>query len=259
MTILSLTKNRKELRDELVAITGNKLRFQGPPSFAYTDGTFTIDRDGNLVVKDVISNVGVLKELAAKNLIDNSWDEDRSILSIDIPIGKHTGQSLVRLVQIMWNKEPLINKAVGAPAGFKISHRFIEKLVEEPPTSVSEFLFSWEQLGGSNATTGISFDEKKIHFTGFPYTQEPEWVRAYMDFATAVTTEAIEAKKVRPLRTEVENEKYYFRVWLVRIGLSGDEFKSTRKVLLSKLSGNSAFKTDEQALEHKNKYGRKKE
>lgn len=259
MTILSLTKNRKELRDEIARITGNKLRFQGPPSFAYTDGTFTLDRDGNLEVKDIISNVGVLKELAAKRLIDNSWDNDRDIISIDIPVGKHTGQSLVRLVQIMWNKEHLINKAVDSPAGFKISHRFIEKLVEEPPTSVSEFLFLWEQSGGSNATAGIDFDEKKIHYTGFPYTQVPEWIRAYMDLATAISEEAIAVKKVRLAKPEIENEKYYFRVWLVRIGLSGDNFKTTRKMLLSKLSGNSAFKTDAQALEHKNKYGRKKE
>ena len=42
-------------------------------------------------------------------------------------------------MQIIWTKEELINKAVGALNGFQISHRMIEMLYEEPPASVSEF------------------------------------------------------------------------------------------------------------------------
>lgn len=256
MTILSLTSNRRELIDALYSITGNKMRYQGPPTFSYTDGTFTINREGHLIVESIDSNVGVLKQLAAKKYIEDSWDEDRSIISIDIPISKHTGPSLVRLVRIIWTKEQLINKAVGSPAGFKISDGFMDKLSKEPPANVSEFLFLWEQDSSDENTKGLTFDDKKIHFVGVPYTQEPEWLRAYMDLATAISDEALAAKKVRPLRAEAENERYYFRVWLVRIGLNGDDYKSTRKALLSKLSGNSAFKTEVQALRHKDKYGR---
>ena len=67
MTILTLTKNRRELVDMLYSLTGVKMRYQGPPIFQYTDGTFTIDREGNLLVEDFMENVGVLKTLAHRN------------------------------------------------------------------------------------------------------------------------------------------------------------------------------------------------
>ena len=41
---------------------------------------------------------------------------------------------------------------------------------------------------------------------------------------------------------EVENEKYAFRCFLLRLGFIGDEYKKERKVLLSNLSGSGAFK-----------------
>jgi hypothetical protein len=40
----------------------------------------------------------------------------------------------------------------------------------------------------------------------------------------------------------VENEKFAFRVFLIRLGFVGDEYKTARKILLRNLSGNSAFK-----------------
>ena len=40
----------------------------------------------------------------------------------------------------------------------------------------------------------------------------------------------------------VENEKYAFRCFLLRLGFIGDEFKADRKVLLQNLSGSTAFK-----------------
>jgi hypothetical protein len=43
-------------------------------------------------------------------------------------------------------------------------------------------------------------------------------------------------------KTEVENEKYAFRCFLIRLGFVGTEYKAERKTLLKNLSGNSAFK-----------------
>ncbi len=40
----------------------------------------------------------------------------------------------------------------------------------------------------------------------------------------------------------VDNEKFAFRVFLIRLGFIGDDYKAARKILLSNLSGNSAFK-----------------
>ena len=52
---------------------------------------------------------------------------------------------------------------------------------------------------------------------------------------------AVRSRSVSPKPTETENERYTFRVWLVRLGLSGPEHKETRAALLRNLQGDSAF------------------
>ena len=44
------------------------------------------------------------------------------------------------------------------------------------------------------------------------------------------------------LDKEVENEKYAFRCFLLRLGFIGDDNKTARRILLQNLSGNSAFR-----------------
>jgi hypothetical protein len=41
---------------------------------------------------------------------------------------------------------------------------------------------------------------------------------------------------------ELENEKYAFRCFLLRLGFIGAEYKTTRKLLLSSLAGNASYK-----------------
>ena len=41
---------------------------------------------------------------------------------------------------------------------------------------------------------------------------------------------------------EVDNEKYAFRCFLLRLGFIGAEYKVERKILLKNLTGSSAFK-----------------
>ena len=50
------------------------------------------------------------------------------------------------------------------------------------------------------------------------------------------------AKRVMAKKTDTANEKYIFRIWLLALGMGGDEFKTARRVLLAPLSGNAAFK-----------------
>ena len=40
---------------------------------------------------------------------------------------------------------------------------------------------------------------------------------------------------------------FTFRVWLVRMGLNGDEFKNTRKHLLDHLEGDQAWRYDKES------------
>ena len=40
----------------------------------------------------------------------------------------------------------------------------------------------------------------------------------------------------------VDNEKYAFRCFLLRLGFIGEEYKQARKILLKNLTGNGAWK-----------------
>ena len=66
---------------------------------------------------------------------------------------------------------------------------------------------------------------------------------------------AQESKRVLPRPVEEENEKYIFRIWLIRLGMAGKEYAQTRKILLEPLAGNSAFK--DKAMEERWKEKRK--
>ena len=54
---------------------------------------------------------------------------------------------------------------------------------------------------------------------------------------------AKKAKRVTLKDKEVENPKYAFRCFLLRLGLVGAEYKQDRKILLKNLTGSSAFKS----------------
>ena len=51
-----------------------------------------------------------------------------------------------------------------------------------------------------------------------------------------------EQKRITVTEKAVDNEKYAFRCFLLRLGFIGDEYKVDRKILLRNLKGSSAFK-----------------
>lgn len=52
-------------------------------------------------------------------------------------------------------------------------------------------------------------------------------------------------KRVNAKEKPVDNERYAFRCFLLRLGFIGDEYKTDRKILIRMLPGNSAFKGGE--------------
>ena len=54
---------------------------------------------------------------------------------------------------------------------------------------------------------------------------------------------SVTQKRVNASEKEVDNEKYAFRCFLLRLGFIGNEYKTQRKILLRNLTGSSAFKS----------------
>ena len=98
---------------------------------------------------------------------------------------------------------------------------------------------------------GIKFSQETITFE---YPKADEKLNAYTDLLNKVWKVAVESKKIQAKYSEPENEKYYFRAWLVRIGLGGKDGAETRKALLKNLKGHSAFRTQADIEKAKQKY-----
>ena len=207
---------RKELVKAISRITGIKAEYQGTPSMNYQIGDFTVTREGNLVYDDKVDPGELLNELAEAGFKAVNWaatkeakeikDEDRTeptTLTIEMPVDKVNTENLKRLLDA---KGPLIRKA----------------------------------LGTDNLVFEIHAD--KVSFPWF-IDPTPEHALAYTQFIAAICKMSTEQKRVTARVRDIDNEKYAFRCFLLRLGFIGEEFKQSRKILLSNLDGSSAFKT----------------
>ena len=90
----------------------------------------------------------------------------------------------------------------------------------------------------------ITVSEDKIAFPWFTLTEgcESEETAAYTAFISALVDMVKRQKRITATEKEVENEKYAFRCFLLRLGFIGDEYKAARKILLQNLTGSSAWK-----------------
>ena len=226
--------DRKELVNLVAETIGSPAKYQGAPSFAYTVDYITIDRNGvlsfdNRADTGVIENL--LEQLAAHGFnaelpetapdspdtAENSeveevpgdeeiTEHDETVgLTIYLPKDKANIDLLRQLVQ---GKSGLIKKALGLK----------DLPIEEDS---DEIVFPWFA-----DASGLSPDE----------------VKAYTAFISALCKLSANAKRVSMTEKPVDNEKYAFRCFLLRLGFIGREHKITRKILLRNLEGSSAFK-----------------
>lgn len=87
----------------------------------------------------------------------------------------------------------------------------------------------------------IELLEDRVAFPWFSQV-DADSVAAYTHFISALCEMSRNAKRVTATEKPVENEKYAFRCFLLRLGFIGTEYKAERKILLRNLSGSAAFK-----------------
>ena len=88
----------------------------------------------------------------------------------------------------------------------------------------------------------VEVDGEKISFPWFS-EMDSDTARACTNFISALCKMSREQKRITATEKAVDNEKYAFRCFLLRLGFIGDEYKSDRKILLRNLKGSSAFKS----------------
>lgn len=245
MEIKTTAANRKDLVKAIEQFTGERSVYLGPPTFAYRIGDFMVDRDSTVSTENE-EKAGELETVLAAQGFGAETEEAETESGMDstiikIPLGTDSTQAVINTVNLLHAKKYLINKAVGAER-FKVSDALITSLESTQFTTAEEAAAHIMQTEGYGS--GFSFEDGCIVFSGFPYSVDSTRIKAYSELAAAMVKQAKEQRRISPKETIEENEKYYMRVWLVRLGLDGKEAKETRKVLLEKLNGHTAFRTD---------------
>ena len=100
----------------------------------------------------------------------------------------------------------------------------------------------------------IELDSEKISFPWFTYHGIDGEVDAYQKLVFALIETAKKLKYVSETEKPQDNLKYAMRLFLVRLGFVGEEYKQARKILLRNLSGNCSWKSGH-APEHDSKGG----
>ena len=202
-------ESRKKLVKVIADTLGVKSKYNGAPTMAYEVGDYTIDRNGTLIIDAKADSKEVerlLDEIAKAGFDYESSDEEIIKTEVAFPREQFSDLAIANLEALISAKANLIRKALG---------------VEDLNIVVTDIkvVFPW--------------------FEGVPQ----ENFNAYIRFISALCEMAKNAKRITAKEREVENEKYAFRCFLLRLGYIGDESKADRKILLRNLEGSSAFKS----------------
>lgn len=211
--------DRKRLVTTLSKITGVKAKYLGMPSMAYEVGDFIIDKDGTLELAGKADSEEI--ERVAGHLASEGFIAEEEISATE---GRQTADSEEFGLTVSM---PRSNFSEGALEN-------LQALVEAKGELIRHAL-DVEELQ-------IEISEDEVSFPWFEELPTPEEIKAYTHFISALCEMAINQKRITVKEKEVENEKYAFRCFLLRLGFIGKEYKDERKILLRNLTGSSAFK-----------------
>ncbi len=214
---------RRELVKVIAEATGAQARYMGMPTAAYEIDYFTVTKDGELIFDDRADSEEIehlLEAIAAAGFecepqegeepedgevseaVENTAQSETASLTVEIPLDKVKVGNLTKLLEA---KGSLIRKAL----------------------NISD--------------TKIEVKEDRVSFPWFSEVDADE-AKAYTHFIAALCEMSRNAKRVTATEKEVDNEKYAFRCFLLRLGFIGAEFKTERRILLKNLTGSSAFR-----------------
>jgi len=223
------------------ALGGWEVKYMGVPSCSYQVGDFEITRNGSLVFADrtdtklveqvleALAQAGFDCEETQEDIaamtdadgepeqtestvepdaapMDNATADESISLSVSLPRDSFTAAAFDNLDGLLESKGNLIKKAFG---------------IEEAVYTLTDDRITFNWLHGEVT---------------------PESSKACQDFIGKLCEMARNQKRVTAKPKSYENEKYAFRCFLLRLGLIGNEYKTSRKILLQNLSGNSSWR-----------------
>ena len=192
----------------------------------------------------------------------------------------HDAKTLRNLVNIMAAHEAQIGRAIKIDEGRTgrycrmVDPAFLERVNRQKPRTMRQLADCWYEGNDASHGRGSHYNDSRYHFTnlhpglswelgyrdhakptvefrGYQFRDphdgrlggiDAREMRAYIHLSLAVSELAKEVAYASPKPQQQENESYAFRCWMLRLGFIGKEFEMTRKVLLSNLEGNCAWR-----------------
>lgn len=265
MTIQTNLNDRKELARKLIPFNHNeKLHYAGAPTFAYEGQSFRILRSGDIECDDGKTEAAMIGFLQQEGLLpqpeaaqksrpqqgeEPEQETDPDVMEITLPADGMDGAQMRNLVFMLHAQQYLLNRAAGHE-NIQVPDRLIEDLKDEPVTDRTSFFAVYQNY--SKEGSGFLITAETVTFF-FAVTDNAIKNRALVELAAFMVSAAKKAKRINPVTRKPENEKYYLRMWLLRIGMGTKASHESRMALLKGLNGWSAFRTEEEALAHARK------
>lgn len=272
MTIQTNLNDRKELARQLIPFNHNeKLRYTGTPAFAYEGQGFRILRSGDIECDDEKTEAAITAFLQEAGILPQPEPAEESAsempqempemdampqtamepdrMEIKVPIDGMDGTQLRNLVFMLHAQQHLLNRAAGHD-NIRVPDRLVKDLKEESGTDRTSFFAIYQNYGKEGQGFLIAADTVTFCFAA---TGNAVKNRALIELAAFMVSAAKKAKRVQPATRKPENEKYYLRMWLLRIGMGTKASHESRMALLKGMNGWSAFRTEEEAMAHAKK------
>ena len=211
--------DRKALVTAMGEILEARPKYLGMPTAAYEVDYFRIDKNGTVEFDDRADSGEI------ENLLDRL--AERGFTAVAKEIGELSEETA---------NEPQ-GENVGLTVAMPLESANINNLKKllEAKGSLIKKAFGIDELP-------VEVDGEKISFPWFSET-DSDTARACTYFISSLCKMSREQKRITATEKAVDNEKYAFRCFLLRLGFIGEEYKADRKILLKNLKGSSAFKS----------------
>lgn len=237
--------DRKEMVKALGEHFGVKPKYLGVPSCNYQieteEETYIIDRagkitdvEGNGIEFEALLNGTVAEE--ANEPEGETESNEITGLEITVPMDGHTGQTLRNLVNMIYSKQTLIKKVL------EIENDIVTEELKNVVNEVQDTTIKLAITKSKGVGIEFDFDNRRITFKLGRVEEEPSKITAYQQLFELINQQAKTLRYASAKVKDTDNEKFTFRVWIIRLGMVGAEYKETRKILLQNLTGNSAFR-----------------
>lgn len=217
---------RKELVKVIADATGTKAKYMGMPTAAYEIDYFTVTKDGTLLFDDRADSEEVeqvLEAISAAGFECEPQDSGDSEVEEVSETEENAAQAATEGLTVAVPRNSLSDAAI----------ENLQRIVDSKAALIKRAL-------GTDSLP-IEVTDEKVSFPWFTQ-MDGDSAQAYMHLVSALCEMARNAKRVTATEKEVDNEKYAFRCFLLRLGFIGAEYKMERKILLKNLTGSSAFK-----------------